>query len=280
MSILSQDLDQTVDSEVKLADFLKRHNPGDFDNGSWIGTSFAPVLDRTPERSKVDAICESCISIKGDMLDITNTLNVVAKGNIHWEEYGINKVKAPAALSFKPWNGQYIPKEIEAKWVGVNINTCGRFSNHKITCEKFQLTGTFIGTDSEMSDCELNCRTMLLNDMPQKFANITGHVDVLRITCISLSDVDDYFGNHVIEQRVGPKRISKITDIRAFFNNSRKYNKFWVDPWTLYDANALIAAMGLGDLDLSMLQLRDCNFVMTFNRDINKHWMMTGCAPT
>ena len=277
MSILSQDLDPMVDSEVRHNCFIQKYNPEDQNNNSWIGATLASISVQVPTRYKFHPLSKSNSSLKDGVLEITNTMNVFAEGNICWDEYGIERIKVPTNICFVPRPNQNLPKEIEADTINIKSNY-EIFSGHRIKCEKFVLSGLFTGLSSEMSNCSLKCNTVLLCDMPHKFVNVSGEVQTLHIKCMSLSDIDEYFGNHVIPQKVGPKKISKIADIRAFYNNPNKYNSYWVQPNTLYNADALINAMGLNDLRLCRLQIRDCNFVMTFlYNGLNNHWALAHC---
>ena len=94
---------------------------------------------------------------------------------------------------------------------------------------------------------------------------------------MEIGDIEEVCGNWVIPQTVGPKKIKRIADVRAFYNNPQKYKRYWVHPSELIDVNGLIKSMQLDDALKEYLYLSDCGFEMVFHKRDGR-WYCKKCS--
>lgn len=275
MGLLDSNYEQLLDGDIRLRRLLR---DTDLLNNQ---LPYIAMSDFKP-RSRYNPIRLNDLEhISPDKLGIIqNCFNcpdkTVIAGNIDWSTYGITEINCEGRLSFV--HGDSVPNVSK-------ITTTDKltFQYNFRNCCDIELTAPIISvmgllySFSARNSCTFNCQELQFSDLPKSFAGIRGHIGTLRINVMDFADVEE-FGSCVIQQDIGPgiKKIRKLTDVRAFFNNPKKYNNYWVHPNELIDANQLIKNLQLESVLTEYLYLRDCNFEMVFHK--RDKWYCTDCS--
>lgn len=277
MGLLDSNFEQRLEGDIMLGRLL---HDTDLSNGCtpYIGVTYFqprsrynPVRLNDIERPPYDelSIVRGCFNCPD---------RTVIAGNIDWTKYGVTEINCIGKIGFIHGDGiPNVSKITAAQQISIQHN----FRNHgckEFSAPQIAFMGLVCGS-AATEHCTFNCEELKFNDLPKSFAGIKGHINTLRISLMEFKDFEDIYGNPVIPQTVGSinKKIVHLAGVRAFYNNPKKYNRYWIHPNELIDADKLIANMGLSNVLEEYLYLSDCNFEMVFHKR-NGRWYCTECA--
>lgn len=209
------------------------------------------------------------IGVRGSFLDL-NRKRMLIVGEFDWQKYGIDTIYSEGTVIFEQNAGQ-IPENITGQII--YFNDCySRFTNHYINAFSVVFTKFWFDKDGGLYDVILNCGTLKFNDPPKTFHNVTGKCEEIIIRCDELADVPGLRAG-LIQQTLNGKKINSLKDLRAYYNNPKKYP--YTEPNKLFDTNAFVKAAGLDKLrKLNTIRIKDAGIEITFNKP-TKWW---GCT--
>lgn len=276
MSLLDADFEQQLGDNVALHKLL---HDTDLANkmSPYIATSFfQPRSCYNPMQIKdLEHISHDKLSIiRGEFRCPDRTVIV---GDIDWRQYGITEIACHGCITFIHGNVNLpnVSKITASESISFQMNTQA-LQNIKLGAPRIAFMGLMVGSGG-FNNCTFNCEELKLCDLPKSFVKVRGHINTMRINLMEFSDIEEVYGNWVIPQTVGPKKIKRIADVRAFYNNPKKYNRYWVHPSELIDSDKLIKNMGLGEVLEEYLYLSDCNFEMVFHKRDGR-WYCNECS--
>ena len=276
MSLLDADFEQQLEDNVALhklihdTDLTNKMSP-------YIATSFFqprsrynPVQVKGLERISRDKLniirgefrCPDCTVIAGD---------------IDWKQYGVTEIMCYGHITFihNSANLPNVSKITASESISFQMNTRAP-QNIKLRAPRIAFMSLMVGSEG-FNNCTFNCEELKLGDLPKSFVNVRGYINTMRISLMEIGDIERVYGNWVIPQTVGPKKIKRIADVRAFYNNPKKYKRYWVHPSELIDVNGLIKSMQLDDALKEYLYLSDCGFEMVFHKRDGR-WYCNECS--
>lgn len=276
MSILTQDID--VWDDVASQQFFKEYDP----KGS--GYSCVGVLkdeDKRCERSGMYLNLDDWRLVDGRLM-CKSEKRVVIYNEIDWDRYGITELQAHTIL-FR--YGHTLPKRIDCPWVsGFSWGECSKVTNYTntfcledtyIRARNIVFTGLFVGDPERrgLYNCEFDCESLIFHDIPSHI-DIRGKVIEIMFMMSDLYDIESYYGCHVKPQVCGPKKVSNLKHVRALYNNSKKYQRYWPKAEDLYDAEGLVRDMGLDKINCEHIILMDSLVRMRLRKEGGK-WICT-----
>ena len=275
MGLLDSKYEQMLDGDIRLRKLL--HDAGQ-PNGKLPYIAMSDFQPRSHYRA-INTDDLECIS--PDKLGIIQSCfncpdKTVIAGSVDWEAYGITEINCEGRLSFVHCCRAPSVSKITAADKLTFQHSFRNCSDIELTAPIISVTG-LLYSFSAGNSCTFNCQELQFSDIPKSFAGIRGRIGTLRINIMDFADVEE-FGSCVIPQDIGPgiKKIRKLTDVRAFFNNPKKYNNYWVHPDELIDADQLIKNLQLESILTGYLYLKDCNFEMVFHK--RDKWHCTECS--
>lgn len=209
------------------------------------------------------------IGVRGNVLDL-NRKRMLVVGEFDWQKYGLNSIRSEGVVIFEQ-NAGKIPENITGKII--YFNDCySRFTNHCINAYNAVFSKFWIDRDGGLYDTILNCGTLKFNDPPRVFHNVTGECKEIIFRCDEFADVPGLRAG-LIKQTLNGKKIDTLKDLRAYYNNPKKYP--YTEPDKLFNTDAFIKAAGLDNLgNLNTIRIMDCGVEIIFNKP-TKWW---GCT--
>lgn len=274
MSLLNENFAVEIDDHIALETLLDTFNPRRRNN-MYLGmthcdpirNNISQIFTHKPEPRQV--------SLENGRLDFYE-LCAHIHGPIDFNVYGIHTISAHKGLRIAHADSKKLPHIMSAPdlvWEGTIDGLCNkRMSGQNI------LLRTYFISNSGVQDCVFHCDKLILGDLPHIFKNNRGQVREFRARVMDFDELEKFYGNYAIPQVVGGKRIRHLRDIRAFFNNRKKYGEHWGDPNELIDAPSLISSMGLDKMVTDEITIRDCNFMMVFKKGQN--WRLAYAGKT
>ena len=228
------------------------------------------------EDPKIRSVGQSGVDLywKSDMLGIEgetllfNKKRTFINGVFDWQKYGITRLKSGNVLIIE--NAQTaLPRNIEA-WI-IYFNDCyHKFEHHTIKAFDIVFSKFWYENDGGLHDVDVECTTLKFNDPPKEFNNLTGTCSHIIIHCMDFADVPG-LRQGLIKQEVNGKNIKQIKDVRAYFNNPKKYE--YASPNIFFDGNAFIKAAGLDKLKkLEEVTIKDSGIEINFT-EYNCKWV-------
>lgn len=275
MSLLDEAINGSIESTVMLRSLLRDYDPA-VRNVSRIGGASAG------HNTTVDGI----YALNTEAFDLNNgelkcKADTAISGNLEWDKYGIRAINGDKNLVFLHGDIDLLAKRAELKEIAAHGILEFRYNFTGFARRRFRGCNIyFFGLwfcHAGIEDCTFNSRKVCFSDMPYYFKNVHGTVDTMRISIMDFQDFEKAYGNHIRPQQLGPKKVKDWRTLRAFYNNRKKYSKYWIDPTELIDCEALIKSMGLENLNLQYLYIRDCTFQIVFQYR-NGRWNCNECA--
>ena len=213
---------------------------------------------------------------KSDIINIDdrtlmlNKKRTMVVGQFDWEKYGIDSI-AGQVIMFEEVYSAALPESFYADLIYFNDNL-GRLENKFIASESVKFVKWWINADGGLHNVRLNCRTINFNDPPKVFENVTGRCEKIVFRCDDLADVPG-LRYAVVKQTVNGKKIVALKDIRAYWNNPRKYIP--EDPTIFFNVNEFIKHSGLDRLEgLATITIMDSAIRFDFNKPTD-FWQCT-----
>lgn len=276
MSLLNSDFERRLEGDVALHQLLQ---DTDLANkmSPYIATSFFQPRSRyNPiQITDLEHISHDALSIAGGEFSCPDRTVIV--GDIDWGRYGVTEIMCRGRIAFirGSINLPNVSKITATENISFQMNIRG-LSNIELEAPHIAFMGLLLG-DSAIGNCTFNCDELKLSDLPKTFINVRGHINTIRINLMEFTDLEELYGNCIIPQVIGPKKIKSIADVRAFYNNPKKYNRYWVHPSELIDADKLIKSVWLDEVLEGYLYLSDCNFEMVFHKRDGR-WFCNACS--
>lgn len=278
MGLLDSNFEQRLGDDVALykllqdTDLANRMPP-------YIATTFFQPRSRYNliQVKDLEHISRDKLSIMRGVFSCSDRTVIV--GDIDWKRYGITEIMCRGCIGFIHGNINLpnVSKITATKNISFQMNLRG-LSNIELEAPQIAFMGLLL-SDGVIDDCTFNCQELKLSDLPKSFVNVRGRINTMRISLMEFNDFEEIYGNCVIPQTIGQniKTIKRIADVRAFYNNPKKYNRYWVHPSELIDSDKLIKNMGLGEVLEEYLYLSDCNFEMVFHKRGGR-WYCNECS--
>lgn len=185
-------------------------------------------------------------------------------GEIDWTKYGITTASTHDVLIFEDRNS--LPRNINARIVYFN-DGFDRFENHKVRAADIVFSKYWWNADAGIYNTDIECYTMNFNDPPKVFENLTGRCEHIVFRCSDFADVPGLRAG-LIKQTFFGKKIQQLKDVRAYFNNPKKYQ--YADPGILFNVPKFIEAAGLDKLrDLDNITVKDSGVQIEFVKHVN-----------
>ena len=198
------------------------------------------------------------INIECSALKISHNRTFV-RGEFDWDLYGVNTIESKSALVFE--RCPKLPRDISAEFIYFNDYN-REFGNHSLRAYNVKFNSYW--DKGGMYDVDLDIKTLLFNDPPKFFKNITGSCEEITFRCYEFDEVPGLAAG-LIQQALPKKNIKTLRDLRAYYNNPKKYP--YVDPMKLFDIEAFIKNAGLDQLkNLHRIIVLDCGIRIAFNK--------------
>lgn len=208
---------------------------------------------------------------RADMFEVVEDLIIFKRkrsmvcGEIDWAKYGIITATSHDVLMFEEAHNS-LPRNINARIVYFN-DGFDRFENRKVRAADIVFSKYWWNADAGIYNTEVECYTMKFNDPPKVFENLTGRCEHIVFRCDEFADVPGLRAG-LIKQTFFGKKIQQLKDVRAYFNNPKKYQ--YADPGILFDVPKFIEAAGLDKLrDLNSITIKDSGVQMEFAKHRN-----------
>lgn len=208
------------------------------------------------------------ISVEDNTL-MFNKKRTTVTGIFDWDKYGIDSITGQVIMFEDAQNA--LPKNLFADLIYFRDNY-RRFENMRITSTQVKFVNWWIGTDGGLYNVNFDCASIDFSDPPKVFENVTGKCGRIVFKCMDFADVPGLC-YAVIKQTVNGKKIQRLKDIRAYFNNPRKYPS--EDPAIFFNVEEFIKHSGLDKLEgLHSIAIRDSGILFNFNKLANR-WICT-----
>lgn len=208
------------------------------------------------------------IRLSGDTLHFDEKRSGVL-GPISWERYGIKHLETDNVLILE---GLYnnLPQSVKAKLLYLADNY-GEIKNRSFYCQQIKFSKYWVGEHAGLYNVRVDCMTMNFNDCPRVFHNLTGKCDNIILHCMEFTDVPG-LNESVIPQTINGKRIKTVKDIRAYYNNPKKYPEYF-DFNELFDAEKFVRLIGFDKLKgLNHIAIKDSGIRLDFAKPTDS-WM-------
>lgn len=268
MGVLSCPIDDCAVAENALVlDNIRHYREG---KGPFIGSVEDQGITKIANRLK------DC-RFDPEMLSIVNETLVFKKSRcfVYWQvdfrtKYGIRHLRAPKVLILEQQHDLY-PQRVDVGSVLYINDNFGQVRWTKLFAMDIVFNGFWCGERAGLYNVEVNCSLLKFTDSPKVLHNLAGSCQRVLIK----DDIESipHLNEAVIPQTINGKKIKRAKDVRAYFNNPKKYPA--VDPTTLFDVDKYIKAVGLDKLkDLGNITLKDHAIEICFNKPTDS-WMCT-----
>ena len=274
MGLLDEAINGSIESAVMLRSLLRDYDPA-VRNVPCIGGASA---GHNTTAAGIHALNTEAFDLNnGELKCKTDT---AITGDPEWDKYGIRAINGDKDLVFlegiaRPTKHAELREIVARDTLAFHYNFTG-FARKRFQGSNIYFFGLWF-CHAGIEDCTFNSHEVRFSDMPYYFKNVHGTVDTMRISIMDFQHFEEAYGNHIRPQQLGPKKVKDWRALRAFYNNRKKYSKYWIDPTELIDCDTLIKSMGLENLNLQYLYIRDCTFQIVFQYR-NGRWNCNECA--
>lgn len=274
MSILNaESIRLDVDEAIVIASFIQKYRPTIDDRGygsyPCIGVSKHQLDSGEIRVADLRQLDNSNVHYNEGTLILPD--RTVVYGGLHWHNYRIYKLECDGNIIFDSKHmseGLICPRAIKARRVWLKPNS-RKMCGYSFEADYLCFNNFWPGIDTGFENCSFNCKKVRLKECPGMFKNLRGTIDELVIDTMWINDVEAHFGNFVIPRTFFAsdgsvhKHIRRLADLRAFYNNKKKYESLWPKSANeIFDIDGLIAKMRLGNIITDRLVIKDNDLKM------------------
>ncbi len=274
MSILdAESIRLEVDEAIAIQSFIQKYRPTIDDRGygcyPCIGVSKHRLDSQEIRIADLRPLDESNTHYKDGTLIVPD--KTVVYGGFHWHNYRVYKLECDGNIIFDSKHtgeGLMCPRALKARRVWLKPNA-RKICGYSFEADYLCFNNFWPGIDTGFENCSFNCTKVRLKECPGMFKNLRGSIGELIIDTMWINDVEAHFGNFVIPRLFSAsdgsvhKHIRRLADLRAFYNNEKKYKSLWPNSASeIFDINGLIARMGLSNVITVRLVIKDNDLKM------------------
>lgn len=270
MSVFDKEIDEAEVMEIALVN----NNIANYRTGKapYIGSMEDSGATRVSGHFNSMLFDPKMVHLKGSILHLRAVRNAIF-GQIDWKKYDIQYLRTSKTLIIEQCHD--LPECIYARTLYLN-GLFDQIRNFTFRGTTLSLYGSWVGSDSGFYDVHIECESLYLSDCPRHFNNLTGKCNKITISVFDFDNIPA-LAESVIPQTINGKKIKKVKDVRAYFNNPKKYPT--VSPDGFFDIPGFIAGIGLDKLEeLRWISIEDCGIKMDFRKPTDT-WICASIEP-